>query len=529
MKKYIITAFAFATLLTGSITFTACEDIDDVQELSLDRLLSPTNLIGKISNKVDITASWDAMDGATSYTIEFYKEDPNCEGTPIVSETIESNSYTKTGLEGETEYTIRVKSISEEQNESKWSTILRTTDITDQIFKDIVETDLTDRTATLHWTPGETVTELLISWVDENKKTKEVTLEVTSEEAAAGCKVVSELLPETTYEARLKNGKKTRGLQTFTTLVDLSTVTVVSAGDNLLEVLDAASDGAQIVILTGEFDIDDYALTKSLSISGYYQSQRPIIHGRFNIGDVIIKSLKLSNLTIENQFKQDNLLEIKNANGQIDELEINGCYISELKKHFIYNGAKGNMGNITIKNCIIDQIKDNAGDGIDIRGGELKSLTVTNSTFSNGFRTFLRCQANNDAFTVTFTNCTFYNICTIDNSNNSGIFQMDKTTSNSELTVKQCIFYGIGVANPTNKASGVWSKTGKMKATETYEKNYYYNSPNLWASGQSTHESDHDKVATEGDPKFTNAEEGDFTISNSDMIGDNAGDVRWIK
>ena len=57
MKKYIITAIALATLLIGSVTFTACEDIDDIHELSLNRLLSPTNLIGKINSKVNITAS----------------------------------------------------------------------------------------------------------------------------------------------------------------------------------------------------------------------------------------------------------------------------------------------------------------------------------------------------------------------------------------------------------------------------------------------------------------------------------------
>ena len=61
MKKYIITAIALATLLIGSVTFTACEDIDDIHELSLNRLLSPTNLIGKINSKVNITASWDAV------------------------------------------------------------------------------------------------------------------------------------------------------------------------------------------------------------------------------------------------------------------------------------------------------------------------------------------------------------------------------------------------------------------------------------------------------------------------------------
>ena len=35
MKKYIITAIALATLLIGSVTFTACEDIDDIHELSV--------------------------------------------------------------------------------------------------------------------------------------------------------------------------------------------------------------------------------------------------------------------------------------------------------------------------------------------------------------------------------------------------------------------------------------------------------------------------------------------------------------
>ena len=63
------------------------------------------------------------MDNATAYIIEFYKEDPNCEGTPVLSETIEGTEFTKEGLEGETEYTIRVKSIAEGLNDSKWSVI----------------------------------------------------------------------------------------------------------------------------------------------------------------------------------------------------------------------------------------------------------------------------------------------------------------------------------------------------------------------------------------------------------------------
>ena len=81
MKKYIITAFAFITLLTGSVTFTACEDIDDIKELNLDRLLSPTNLTARVRDKVNIELTWDEMDRAQSYVIEVFKEDPDFTGT----------------------------------------------------------------------------------------------------------------------------------------------------------------------------------------------------------------------------------------------------------------------------------------------------------------------------------------------------------------------------------------------------------------------------------------------------------------
>lgn len=112
------------------------------------------------------------MDNATAYIIEFYKEDPNCEGTPVLSETIESTEFTKEGLEGETEYTIRVKSIAEGLNDSKWSVISRTTEVIEQILKTIEDTNVNDKTATIKWTAGEAVTELQLSWTDKDKKPK---------------------------------------------------------------------------------------------------------------------------------------------------------------------------------------------------------------------------------------------------------------------------------------------------------------------------------------------------------------------
>ncbi len=52
------------------------------------------------------------------YYLNSIKRTLIAKGTPVLSETIEGTEFTKEGLEGETEYTIRVKSIAEGLNDS---------------------------------------------------------------------------------------------------------------------------------------------------------------------------------------------------------------------------------------------------------------------------------------------------------------------------------------------------------------------------------------------------------------------------
>lgn len=77
---------------------------------------------------------------------------------------------------------------------------------------------------------------------------------------------------------------------------------------------------------------------------------------------------------------------IKDANANVSNLNIIGCEIRNTNKHLIYANKIGKFGNITIDNCIIENVKDSEGDGIDLReGSELTSLVVNKSTFRNGF------------------------------------------------------------------------------------------------------------------------------------------------
>lgn len=186
----------------------------------------------------------------------------------------------------------------------------------------------------------------------------------------------------------------------------------------------------------------------------------------------------------------------------------------------IYSNVAANFGTITVNNCIISNIGD-SGDGVfDIRKGTLTSATITNSTITDVKRTFIRIEVPT-AFTM--KNCTLYKVSTLDHKDNRGLFSL---ANGKTLKVENCLFYGIGLDAPQNVNSGVWGRSDKMKADATHANNYYFNCPNLWGN---LYKDNHSNVATELDPQFTDAANGDFTVQSQDLKDNQVGDPRWLK
>ncbi len=513
MKKYIFASLALAACMVGGVVTSSCsDDIDPIREMALERQLSPTNLLAYVRSDVNIELRWDAMSGVNAYTAEFFTNSEYT-GTPVVAETVETNTYTAVGLESETLYYIRVKSVGADNADSKWSLIEKATN-SEQIMEPIADDDIEAEAVTVRWTAGQQADELVVTPGD----LKHV---VTASEIAAGEARINGLAPETEYTVKLMRGGKTRGYRTFKTGIDIGDATLVKAGEDLKAVLDAAQGGESFALEMGEYVLDDYALTKSVALFSAKASEKATIKGRFAI-NTGAASLKLSNLILrgDGEEEMDNLIEFKEETANLGSLEISGCEIRNYKKHFVYNNMKATIGDIVIDNCIIDQVKGDGGDGFDLRGGALASLKVTNTTFSNGFRSFIRCQV---VAAISFEHCTFYKLCTVDNKDNTGLFRVEK--AGSTFKVANCLFYGIGLDNPENTNAGAWARTDKMKADETYKNNYYFGcGNNLWAK---LHADDNDKVATSADPGFKDAENGDFTVSNQDMLDAQVGDPRW--
>lgn len=522
MKKHILPVACMAALLMAGGVISSCSDIDPVHSLELSRVLSPTNLSVRVRNSVNLELSWDAMDKATSYTVEVYQGE-TAEGTPVFTqEGINTDTYTvKAGLLGETVYYVQVKAVGEGIADSKWTGMKVTTDA-EQIFKAVDAAEITHHSAVIRWTDGmmtsaDAGNKVIVTPVSDASAALEYT--VTSEDVNNGYVTIDGLTQDTQYQAVMKRGSVTRGTVNFKTRIDTGDMIPIDEGANLAEELAKAKEGDAFVLLGSSYTLtEDFELKNSISLTSINPTNKPTISGGRFIFNSDVASFSMSNIIFDVENNYGNFLEAKG--GSLGSLTLEGCEIKNTKNNMIYSNAGGKFGTITINECIISNI-GGSGDGvIDVRNGNLTSVTITKSTITNVQRTFIRIEVPT-AFTM--KHCTLYKVSTLDHKDNRGLFSLAKGNT---LNVENCLFYGIGLATPTNVNSGVWGRSDKMKATATYANNYYFDCPNLWSN---LYKDDYSFVATELDPQFTDAANGDFTVQSQDLKDNQVGDPRWLK
>lgn len=523
MKKHILPVACMAALLMAGGVISSCSDIDPVHSLELSRVLSPTNLSVRIRNSVNLELSWDAMDKATSYTVEVYQGE-TAEGTPVFTqEGINADTYTvKAGLLGETVYYVQVKAVGEGIADSKWTGMKVTTDA-EQIFKAVDAAEITHNSAVIRWIDGMMTStdagNTVIATPTTNESAATINYTVTSTDVENGYITLEGLTQDTQYQVVMKRGNVTRGTVNFKTRIDTGDMIPIDEGANLAEKLADANDGDAFVLLGSSYTLTgDFELTKSISLTSIDPTNKPTISGGRFIFNSDVASFSMSNIKFDVENNYGNFIEAKG--GSLGSLTLEGCEIKNTNNNMIYSNAGGKFGTITINECIISNI-GGSGDGvIDVRNGNLTSVTITKSTITNVQRTFIRIEVPT-AFTM--KNCTLYKVSTLDHKDNRGLFSLAKGNT---LNVENCLFYGIGLATPTNVNSGVWGRSDKMKATATYANNYYFDCPNLWSN---LYKDDYSSVATELDPQFTDAANGDFTVQSQDLKDNQVGDPRWLK
>ncbi|WP_321479274.1 fibronectin type III domain-containing protein [uncultured Bacteroides sp.] len=494
------------------ILLSGCSDVDsEITGLEYDRLFSPTDLTASIRNKTSVKLSWNPNNIADSYNIEITAEGADA---PFTTKDVTNDDIpiTISGLKGETTYTAKVKATSEKYTESKWSSVTFTTDA-EQIFQKINSDELKATEVTLRWPAGEVATTITLTPGD-------ITHTVTADEIAAGAAKISGLTSETEYTAKLLNGTRTRGTISFTTLIDLNGAIAVYPESDFEALIAAANDNDVFALFPGTYGTGNkFIINKSIALKAARPNNKPIINGLISIQAG--NSLEVKEIVFDGTNTDGSqAFTFNTSTPNYGDLKIDGCEIKNYVKGLIYLNVATAVESVTVNNCIIHDITCSGGDFIDSRAGAPKAINVTNSTVYNSVasRDFIRVDDKSSIFagvtpSINVDHCTLYGVSNSSSKRLLYVRFKGNTISftNNIVAETRCIF-----------------SNQKNTAMPTFSKNNYSNAPGLFTGG-STSSLIFDDSASALDPGFSDAANGNFKISQEDIISKGIGDPRWLE
>jgi hypothetical protein len=332
--------------------------------------------------------------------------------------------------------------------------------------------------------------------------------------------------------------------------MDLNGATLVHSGDDFVQIVADAEEGAVLALYGGNYDIpaggDNEGLStslkieKSITINGIFPTNKPVITGRFELYGSI--SVSMSNLVLDgqNNATTDQLFNLKDANAQMGTITVKNCEIKGLKvvegetvsykgynKGLFYGNVACSIESVTFEDCYFHDIETDGGDFFDIRKSYAKKVTFQKSTIWNCAqkRDFIRYDDSSASFTDAAPVITV-DQCTIDNVLNGD--------SGKRLLYVRFAGHTINwINNLVTNTKAVYTNQSKTN-TPTYSNNYYFNCQNADLFSASDSEL---KVYWNGDtngkngedPKYADAANGKFTIGNGTVSKQKVGDPRWLE
>lgn len=452
-----------------------------------------------------------------------------------------------TGLDGDSKYYMRIKTMSDTKAESKWvyykdGESFKTQ--AEQIFDEVLADDYTDSEVTLRWNaPADSVTNILV--VQGTDTTDYV---LTETDKAEQTHTFTGLTPLTTYTFIIYNGEAKRGTQTVTTsaappaasyteyldadierfnqaLMDEIlakaqaatgsgnvSVTIVFPADKTIEVIgdDTQSDPGALTVPDG----------MSVNFFGRGGGETPVLR--------LLKSIDIAgshnfitfqHLKIVDDGSGANYLINQSKACTVDKIEFTDCEVFGMKNTFFrLQGSEAKViNNLVIDNCLIHDL----GSGysfihVDDNGNQavyVNNIKMTNSTFWNicvTGKTFIYSEKVN-------MNSIYMEYCTFYNNNGSGQYFIDfndKTYGPETFSVFNCVF-GKTPDEATNK--NIRAKI-EPEVVNSYCASDFYKSkgfPNITILDYTS------------DKLFVDPANADFHFILGTLDNSGAGDPRW--
>ena len=321
----------------------------------------------------------------------------------------------------------------------------------------------------------------------------------------------------------------------------------VTNTDELLLAVDAGKTNVELAYGTYDFTAVEalagkLTLSNTLNLKGKMRDgKKPVVIGAFKF-EGVDAAFSAVNIDFNGNNSIDNMMEVTSDDAVLKNVTVIACDVHDYKNRFFYMGKTGNIANVSFSNLLVKNM-GTSGDFIDIRKGTANVISVKNSTFANGIRTFARIDASVVCGALTVENNTFYNLCSVDSKDNNGIFHARATTlSSANYIVKNNIFASMHRAKSTPSEPNGYPKlvsTNAASKVPTFIGNIYYDVEtadpyNWWTKG--SHETEAADFSTAAvanggavltESPFTNETPGETLKFNVKVAFKGIGDPRW--
>ena len=589
-----LSAVALSALATGCVE----EVPEVIEELELANVLTPssTSAVVDASTGTTVNFTW-TNSNAANYHLEVYAFDLDAAPasaaeitddvlagmTPVVdtdvapSESGSSTSYKAEGLEPEMSYYARVCAQSSADpdaktaGDSKWAVFpypIDTYSVMDQLPSFGVK-ERTSTTISVQWTVEDGdeygVNQLRVS--PHPTDAAQAFLQVPVESGAVEA-TVEGLNPSEKYTVALHYNSANRGQMFVWTTPDWTGVAEAADTATLKQFLRDAgqnedpSSPLRIKLTNREvpYDLGTVDVLGPVEILGEQSvdGDSPVVIGKLKLlpaqtdykysatdgtPSTIPSTVGATYLRVEaiefdgDSYAQEKPLQVDGdfpAESPLSIYVVN-CDIHGYKHGIFYDNSKvATYTTITIENSMISDILGDGGDGFDIRAeSTVNNVTMRNNTLSNGMRSFIRIDKGTLGSLV-FENNTVNNICSFDNSNNKGLFNIRAALSGA-FQIKKNLFLNL---------TGVPARTVMFPAqaaafpTEV-SGNYYYNLADTFFYDKevdkcpSSDEFPESSAVAGGGAVLTadpceNSVRGIFNVTDAAVLAAQAGDPRWL-
>ena len=502
-------------------------------ELVLERALMPLNFKGTVlSTGKQVRLTWDVRTTDT-YEVVFYTDQALQEVFKTVSGIAPGDVPLTVDLDAEKEYYVTVQAFSSNEISSP-SKVAIAGPMATYVPMSSLNPTITDRTSTtvtLAWDQDPYVSHLKITPVTSTTLT-EKRQDLTEAEIAAGEATVEGLQPSTEYLVTLYYNNSSRGGQDVWTRPDLSQTTLIESVEALMQAFEMGGK-YELAYSETPYVVPDYdagttnpasKLASDLTIYGATTTdgKKPVIVG-LGIGlNPGIQNIYLEDLSFDNGGDVSALIEVKSGL-EMNSVTVKNCDVTGYRSIFYENKTGTKIQTLLFEGLYAHDLGNSGGEVFDLRLSQNGSLTICNSTFYKGGRSFLRTDTGVSFESISVRNNTFCSIAL----NDKGLLYVRTKNSTYEYTNNLHL-------NQTGGSGHFIANDNTTQLPTTIKMNYFFNCDESFFESKII---DSQEVtlatATQGGGKELTEDPcqksagGKFYLVNEEIASERIGDPRW--